>query len=162
MKHITLAILISIFSTAPYYSHAAPDKYTQWLIDEPASLMDIGILSLKRRISLNHPDASINVIYKYYENEIEIIYVTSSAEKNCRSIIEEIRLNAGVYGGELTGMTNSYYSNHFMHSGYYKKYQPDKQFHNIDKIIMIDVIITPNELRSCRGKLISNDILYKE
>lgn len=147
---------------------AEPGPVGRWLMDEPASLWDLGMARLKEHIfgwKGAHPLASYTkgVNYDWDQNRITIS-ISKNKEKfekeKCAFILNRVRTSGGIKDGKPdTLLGHSYFSNLFSHIGYTHEKTPENYLQRLDKIFRVKVFLKNG---SCEGKLISNEVLYSD
>lgn len=166
---------------------ADPGPVVNWLINEPASLFDIGMMRLQKRVDdYIHMQTDermkrfrMIVLYDWNTNRINIRgYIAGDNpvlleerrrqfQVMCEVYFRNIRRLGAVdpkTGRHVDG--NSYYSDLFAHSGYGSKEEPFKYMMRLDHIIMIEFRY-PNShptLKpwSCTGPLLDSGFSIKE
>ena len=145
---------------------AEPGPVVQWLMGEPASLFDVGILELGRFVrSLNLKGMDVegtstkSVSYDWEKNRIEIeLFLLGYNNKNeyidvkwdCKRIINKMRRSGLIddttgdfYDSSLRDIENSAYSDYFRHHAYKSSNQPEKYLSRLDHIIELSVTLAP-------------------
>ena len=142
-----IASITGILAITAGQAIAGPDVVGNYLMDEPASLMDVGIMKLN---ALVRPTAFAN--YNWDENSIEITSMNSlvkgspsddALEKLCADWISSVRVLANIdplkgapfYGAE------SNFARLFLHSGYQREKQPENMTSEIDRMIQLTCIL---------------------
>jgi len=182
MRQIVVAIAL-VISLVPYPGQlrAEPDPLVSWLMNEPATLFDIGMLRLNETLDLIKPtfrgDLIASASYSWEQNRIRI-GASAVLEKGrsdfksvCKKVIKLIRR----YGGGLPEFDPSYgnypsnYSEFFKHFDYERKNAPDKYRQKLDQIFQIEVevveedaVYDENVLARCDGPLMSNKVYFEE
>lgn len=116
-ESVMLKMLFTVAAIAVATSSTAePDATTRYLINEPASLLDVGILRVADRLG---PDWK--VVYNPQDDTIDLITSVRDvigdkfdAERKCKWMIEFTRLSAGIGGIAL--FTVSPYATDFLHA----------------------------------------------
>jgi hypothetical protein len=164
-----LALAFYSFFDAPPCS-ADPASSTRWLMDQPASLFDLGILRLRQRnkeewtpeLDMKSKDKGIlldnlginNVVYNSDNNTIAIMaafivpYVEKVNEKLCASILGEYK--------NIISRSRNNLPTGFDHIGYSDRARPKDLNDNINKILVFTIRIS--EPRVLGGKTISCSI----
>lgn len=105
-----LSLLISVMVASAHPTPAAPDRFSNLLMDSSLSMMDWGIFRLEQRLSNNTSiKAPTGVHYNWDDDEIIIRAFSydpdeeeAEAKGKCAEWFKEVRLDAGV--SEETGM----------------------------------------------------------
>ena len=144
----------SLFDTRP--CSADPASSARWLMDQPASLLDLGILRLRQRnkeewtpeLDLKSKDKGVllkdlginNVVYNSDNNTIAIMaafvvpYVEKVDEKLCASILV-------VYKNIISRSRNDLPTG-FDHIGYTERTRPKDLNDNINKLLVFTIRIS--------------------
>lgn len=167
---LIVAAPIAIFSIAPApVLHAEPGPVGQWLMDEPVSLWDFGMLGLREYLNGwkgKHPLASMahGANYEWDRNRIVIFVWTEEKfdKSRCKDIITELRKSGGIteqstFLKEYV-ITNSIYANYF-DRGFRTGNEPKDYLKRLDQIIEVKAHMTGG---SCEGPLVSSKVLYGE
>ena len=139
-------------------TRADPGPVVSWLINEPASLLDLGLLRLnlyleKEGVFVQDPEGVTTSAYVDYfleANRIKIIvnYFEQSIKKTvelreiCKRVITRLRRfgyidpDSGNYGGQNT---HSKYAEYFSHICYEIKDAPENYRSRLDKLIVLHV-----------------------
>lgn len=134
-----------IFAICGQPIFSGPDETTNFLMDEPASLMDLGILRLNLALQNN---AAGYVSYSWDENRIKIAapyqnvngpYATEdAAEEACSKWVTELRRLLGIdptTGKPFWGQT-SLAADFFRHQGFRRMNAPETLYTDVDKLII--------------------------
>ncbi len=166
---ISSLFLLALVTIGGGSLRAEPGPVGKWLMNEPASLWDVGMYRLEEYVhgwKGAHPLASYisRIRYDWDQNRIIIdIFVRKEdfEKEKCASIIKEVRDSGGVGedGKPFTPCGYSYYSHLFSHLGFKNKDQPENYRQRLDKIFRIKVQFA---IGSCEGKLLSNEVLYSD
>ena len=160
-----LVLSVLGFSSA----HAEPDPAVQWLIDEPSSLFDIGMIQLdsfvKRRLA---SEGHAFAIYDWNTNRISItvtkeIKNPDELKETCKLFMGYLRAIGGVYNGKTKNNSGSAFSIIFSHIGYQSSNQPKGLWVKLDNIIDLTVEVSAKgKTVVCAGPLLSGDVFTKE
>ena len=164
---VTLGMLIGL--ATPKVSHAEPNPAVQWLINEPASVFDIGMIYLdsflKRRLA---NDGHAFAIYDWKKNRISItatkeIKNPDELKKTCKLFLGYLRAIGGVYNGKTKSNLSSVFSVMFSHIGYQSSNQPKDLWVKLDNIFDLTVEISAKgKTVICTGPLLSEDVFFLE
>ncbi|MDF9401525.1 hypothetical protein [Vibrio sp. 1180_3] len=162
-------ILAVLFILLPFSLHAEGRNASLYLMNTPASLMDIGILKTNMYLE-GYPcpiDEQVygvkycSVSYNYGEDKIFIDF-SFDIRADKKSVLESIRifkrrLSIDPDLGKFTSNTkNSPISYNFTHEGYQSKNQPADLLDSIDEMI---VIRSRNAKIYCETKMLSNKVM---
>ena len=178
MRLLTLFLLIVI--TSPGVVRAEPGPVVNWLINEPASLFDIGMMKLRDDIIQLEEEvddqfandvitfSSIDNWYDWDKNRLYIEY-TALLKSNldddfiksfCKSTLDRFRVNAALtkrdkHWSYFISGKGSYYAQKFGHEGYVKKNEPKDLHNKLDKIIELRAALrTPTKQIICSSPLL--------
>lgn len=153
MRSFVLSIFMVMFLTAPLSLRAEPGPVIGWLMNEPVSLLDIGLYRLEKDVQSlrqgieagvsNGARIVIGVHYSWDKNRIYVLFahIEELKRDDCEYIIGITRLLARVNptnGTPLVG-DSSNFSSFFSHFGYSKKSQPKEYRKKLDHIFEIVV-----------------------
>jgi hypothetical protein len=167
MKRILLAALVVLVVSGG--AKADPGPVVQWLMNEPASLFDLGMYRLekdteRKKIPIFGTSSDIMhyASYDWNKNRIKVgyvAYVIPFTKILCKKYLNSARSTLGfVLGGEaVAGASIS--AKFFQHNGYHKKSQPNKHMNKLDQIITVTVALKGG---SCEGPMVSTDVLYRD
>lgn len=165
IKNLGICCLVSSFLL-----NAEPSATSAYLMDEPATLLDLGIVSLRSDIkNLFKTDSTSNyftsVSYVWEEDAIEIfVYIASAcdsraqAQRKVEQAINEILADAGWFlEKKHPGLykNGSIYSELFIHEGFKRTNQPENLGKKIDNLIEIGAVssfIENNKAKTITGK----------
>lgn len=167
------ALLCVVAVSTIHSAIAGPDQTTSFLINTPATLMDMGIDRL--RADLNdalRPKWVVgygrNVAYKWNENRIifEVMLAPMSggrsrtaAEHEATEIINTIRGRLGIHDSKAVDGV-SFAARRFMHAGFTSQGEPKDLWVNLDKLFVVRVWdYTAEGLLACNGALVGKEIL---
>jgi hypothetical protein len=170
LLRVPVAGLVAMFSVAPVPSlRAEPGPVGQWLMQEPATLWDLGMLGLRRYIygwKGTHPLASMarGSDYEWDRNRI-VIYVWADEKfdrSRCKDIVIELRKSEGItqrgtYAKE-SEVKNSVYAS-FFDRGFRNGNEPKDYLKRLDQIFEVRSYMNGG---SCEGPLVSTKVLYSE
>ena len=163
---------------------ADPGPVVNWLMDEPASLFDVGMSRLEREIERKFEirdrqrEVTSSVHYNWDRNRIyiwaNIFWLQKPKEDqmtkfkdDCKSMIGDLRQVGGI--NRKTGgynVTPSVYSWSFQHFGYQTTSAPEDFQTRLDKIITLGVLVAAMDFTEprvqCRGPLVSNKVYFEE
>lgn len=121
-------------------AHAGPDAVANYIMDEPASLMDIGMLRLEKRL-----DGAAWARYDWDSNTFLLWTYRPAAdgdpgaqERTCAEWISEIRSLAAISDetgkpyGEFSGFAYM-----FTHTGFVRKNQPEDLLEQTDRMFQL-------------------------
>lgn len=120
---------------------AGPDETTQYLMNDSASMLDLGMLTLNLRLSQNKLGYAS---YDWDANRIRIKYLLfqelndEEAEEACAAWVQRVRVYAGI--NIKTGqpaLETSSFAELFTHYGFQRKSEIDNLRHNIDKMVTL-------------------------
>lgn len=140
----SLIILMFVGGSA----HAGPDATTNWLMDEPASMLDLGLLRLNMQLqqaklgsaSFNWDTNRVQIYTFQYFNEVQSD--ETDPEALCRKWVMDVRAEGFI--SEETGKAlydYSSYSAHFTHAGFKRKSTPDKLEQSVDSLTELSCLI---------------------
>ena len=170
---------------------AEPGPIGRWLMDEPASLFDLGMLRLEMDAwRWERPHYTYNVQmkaaygtyptytvgYDWDENRIVVrgwmlqnINERTDAESACKKILSHISDMAGVVSdtGKLRhpGMTASRFADYFSHIGYLEAGEPEDYRSRLDQIFVIKGSVVHSEdgqYVACSRRLLSTKVNFEE
>ncbi len=176
---IRILILIFIFMCSSYKPVlAGPTPSMSYLMNEPASLLDMGMFKLNMHLSnslfRDSTGTVLKVNYDFDENRITIGIVSFKEVSNidkgkeyCREIIDNIKLallvnpNTGApFVSDVPGILQIFFS----HEGFYKKKnQPKNLYSDLDKLTDIGVVVGIEDNKTsltCKSPLLSKEIMY--
>ena len=162
-----LIIVLAVVCSTAMTTKAEPGPVAQWLMNEPASKWDVGMLRLKEYvIRLKKPkllsEPSKYVEYHWNENRIDIsAYFRGRIfdKRMCQNTINLFRISGEVINGKAN-MPRGYsaYAQAFW-SGYDINNKTKNWLQQLDQIIRVTVYMKGG---SCAGGLLSDEILYGE
>ena len=184
-----LAVVLWLGNVNATRADAGP--VVNWLMSEPASLFDLGMLRLqteatkwtrKSHIYNETMDAQYGtypgyeVWYDWDENRIFVesyllyeINIIDDAKQACRIMLDAISQNASVdpETGEptrtISGSPVSEFARYFRHSDYATKNTPDNYMTRLDKIFMLRAVVNPlGDSTTCFRPLLSNKVYFEE
>ena len=148
-------------------TRAEPGPVVNWLMDEPASLFDIGIL--RTEITLASINSNTFIRYDWDKNRIYLHtnFVTAIQETDgkqfCKLLIDRIRTFGGVSGGGTLPHAFSNFARNFAHHDYRSAKTPDDYLRKLDQIIEIKGSVeTPDTATKCHGPLVSDKVYFEE
>lgn len=125
---IRLVMGVSLSLALATTAHAGPDEVTDRLMDEAASLLDVGMLRLELRLAASQTIPPTYSFYDWDNNEIVISTVVVESEwdierakQGCESWFQEVRKLAYVdstTGKIMYGYERSGFADLFTHYGY--------------------------------------------
>lgn len=127
-------------------AQAGPDATTKWLMNDPVSMLDLGILKIEQ--SLRNPNRSNrpygSVRYDWDKNRIVIYYAgyfptTDDPEEHCAGWFTSVRSIGGVdaSGNPLINGRTSF-SFMFEHAGFNRSDVPENLFTELDKLFELE------------------------
>ena len=137
MNKMCLVLAAALY---PYSALSGPDKTTEYFMDTPATLLDLGIYRMNQRFDESYDPKTgrlVIVQYDWDSDDIQIIIrrsvdvaavVKSLAlitVEDCKEVVGSLRLYAGYVNGELKDGEVSRYANDFLHSGFIKGEQAE-------------------------------------
>ncbi|MBL1438363.1 MAG: hypothetical protein COB08_019465 [Rhodobacteraceae bacterium] len=148
-------------------AQAGPDVTTNYLMDEPASMLDIGVLRINMRMSADDELSGFTLSYKFDENVFEfrrttwILYnlldevevVENPTDEQARIEILQVAQNAAIAAKECeqyieplrawfgTSGGSTLASQYFGHYGYKPANIPDDIYSDLDGKFTIDVLL---------------------
>jgi hypothetical protein len=176
-------IFLSLLSVS-FYSHpanAGPDQTTDWLMDEKASIFDLGMMKLGTRlegIEESWPAGFSKPIVSYqWDEDVIKIFVFSLleiksvkvAKDGCREAFDSVRRSAGVNkenGGLLFEFNNTFFSDLFSHTGYVVggSKEQDQRLKALDKKFNLACSVRTKEGKTIEGfsPLLSKGAYFKD
>lgn len=179
-KLLTAIVLAAALSFGALPVRADPGPVVSWLMNEPASLFDIGMHSLNQSVQeslavvTEHLDGNISIdrnhsaktsgaVFNSKKNQIIIYYYAHKHPFNkadCEKTIISARQTVGsVVEGRRPMTGASYVANFFRHANGDKTSAPANYLWELDEIVEISVNLKGGE---CFGPLVSNDVFYKD
>jgi len=164
-----LLVLTVFISWIAYSGHARaePDSTVSWLMSEPASVFDIGMMKLENHLIQKTQQFNLDFdfitdlngwpYYDWDKNRITIIIVTRTcnySKERCKTLIDELRFFEN-FAKKHQGYSK--FAGFFEHNGYSSKDEPKGIAADLDKIMEIKIIMKGGE---CRGPLTSQEVLY--
>jgi hypothetical protein len=168
-------------------TRAEPGPVVKWLMNEPASLFDVGMLLLSQEASewvrfkfvkefaAKYGGQTFFLVdYDWDENRIYVSgYLTADIvgrteqKAACKALIIFMSDLAGVdatTGRAYSALNSSSFSEHFGHADYEKTSQPKDYRSRLDQIFVLRAFIGPpaKQGTKCRRALISNEIYFEE
>jgi hypothetical protein len=150
-----IALVIAVIAMVLTFNKlciAEPDSTVRYLMNEPASMFDLGMLKLKRDLDdwLKDPHVNVFVSYDWNTNRIEIkvsdtkdVYKIKKYARNwCDETICEIKRLLDVNcstGKPLLPKMGSLLYDYFTHAGYVNKGGPKDPGGKLDNIVNITV-----------------------
>ncbi len=172
MKYLLFVGCAVIFLTSATIARAEPGPVVRWLLHEPASLFDIGMIKLNRTLKRRFVENGLHAyaIYHWHKNRIILnatreVKHSSSARIICSSLIERFRIVGDVNKGAPRNKKQSHYSILFTHAGGEVSDQPANYFAKLDQIMELEVrvrALDTGEEIFCNGPLLSEDVFFKE
>ena len=158
--HSRIFIFLSLLSVSLYSlpANSGPDRTTEWLMDERASVFDLGMIRLQTRLDgfiYKWPTefSQPTIAYVWDDNEIVIkmlsinVYESvKDAKEGCRTAFNRVRAVAGVdieEGGLTFKKNNSFFSFYFSHLGYVSGSvkEQDQRLADLDKKFKLECTI---------------------
>jgi hypothetical protein len=168
-------------------TRAEPGAVINWLMNEPASLFDIGMLLLSQEASewgrfkfvkqfaAKYGGQTFFLVdYDWDENRIYVSgYITADIvgrteqKAACKALIIFMSDLAGVdptTGRALSGLNSSSWSQHFSHADYVKTTEPKDYQSRLDQIFVLRVFVGPpaKQGTKCRRQLLSSEVYFEE
>lgn len=142
--------LILAAALYPYSALSGPDKTTEYFMNTPATLLDLGIYKMNQSFVdwYNFFETGRKVIVRYDWDSDDILIgmaaisiegVERSKEpvtvEECRRFINTMRRSGGYNNGKLAYLKVSLYADVFLHSGFIKGEQAerDKRIQELEK-----------------------------
>lgn len=180
MKNFLIACIFTIglgFGDAP--AKADPGPIVNWLMNEPVSLFDLGMLRLKKDAEeavknlfgaqytgLVSEQYLSFVQYDYAKNRIQIGFDARRSRKlkfekaACKKHLGVARFSMGtVVEGKVVFRDASDAALNFTHVGYSVESQPKDLAKKLDDIITVEIFMDGG---SCFGSLVSEDVFYRD
>ena len=167
-KIIVLSVFISWFFNLNQAS-AEPNSSVSWLMAEPASVFDIGMMKLENHLIQKAQQFNSGYdfmtdltgwpYYDWDKNRIIIImasHISSYSKERCKILINKLRFYEN---HAIKSQGYSQFASFFSHEGYISKDQPRGIVPDLDKIMEIKIIMKGGE---CRGALTSEEVLYPQ
>lgn len=164
---LTKSTLWLLLSLACATANSEPTNSIKYLITEPASMMDIGLLrlniDLRNKKELGHAGTS----YDWDKNKLNLIFIPQdiledqgAAKQWCQETFSKVRTMFLVDIDASKTHENrraSSFGRYFTHKGYASKKQPADLLHDIDDIVELTAIVYhQNTTLECNGPLVSN------
>lgn len=158
-KWVLVMGLLTISDTA----NAGPDEITQWLMRDPMSMMDYGIMRINTMINAEPNPITGTVGFDFDTNRIEIarygitgnVQVSAElSEAACASWIDKIRLTALI--DLATGkpyLETSYFAQMFSHEGYTRGAEPKDLYTRVDPLFTLNCTVKYSETDGKTGYL---------
>ncbi len=154
---------------------AEPGPTARWLMDEPATMMDLGTSKLEAVLLNRMKVASVSVAYDWDANRIRITYVETVNGENaankkqmCAKRVRILRQFLGINsrtGKAVLPNSTSNLARYFGHSGFAPSNMPKNLWQRLDQITEFKVVIASHpgekDLR-CQAPLLGTKILYSE
>jgi hypothetical protein len=177
--------LVAIFGLALMPVAADPGSSATYLMNEPATMMDVGILQTQEMLSggkgSDGAEFIASVSFDWDKNQFKIEatriyppYIGSKekARQECRVMVNKVRLQLGVSpatGKPLFGKSSNF-AQAFSHSGFEKKSIPKTLYSDIDAMTRVsanlDALLTAKATEpfivKCEGDLMGSEILFSE
>jgi len=168
VRTFEVALLAMLSCAAPIPSLAEPSPTVQYLMDEPASLFDLGMKSLNYSLSEGMKDVDVFAGYSWEENRIEItVYdvevpdTIPNEKARCAKLVEQVKRHLAVVNGK-TPMKISGLGIYFSHTGYKNTKQPKNVATDLDAITTIRVHVSQAKDVTCESPLLSTKVMYSE
>ena len=191
MNRLSHAVILFVLLLYPSVTQAEPSKTLEYLMNEPASMLDIGIFKLNRELDnsdseFNYADKSLKKIaavasYDYEKNKLIIdfryrlnlyLFTTKGwdAKDVCKDQLSRVRRKFGFdYSGERNkdseAMLREFLStaNYFIHSGYKRTNMPKNFGTEIENISYVRIDIWGGKPSArCEGGLYSKEVLFHD
>lgn len=178
---INIIVVLSILLLQSHISSADPSQNIKYLMNEPVSLFDLGILRLNEQVKglklTNGGKLESTVDYEWDRNRIRILVFGPSdmhpkslmeAKNWCHESFRSIRLTFGVNPdkGIPSYLDKSLLSVYFSHQEYLKGNKPkniEAELDNITEIVAVFTIEDKDKTTiKCQGPLVSNEILFSD
>ncbi len=167
-------------------TRAEPGPVVKWLINEPASLFDIGMSRLatettrwgraKEIAELREQLGALIVFWSTYnfpDNRIflsgliqDIGDLLADRKAICRKLIDFMSIQALVdpkAGQLMPGVETSGFSIYFQHLGYVNKSAPSNYQSRLDRIFILEALVGDSPQQTiCRRSLMSNKVYFEE
>lgn len=179
-RSITL-LIVSLMLVNP--AQSSPSKITNYLMDEPLSMLDWGIYQISKDLGPQlFDDAGINygrsfASYDWDQDRLNVSYVGYIKYKDidkgkglCKAIINNLRAFFGVdiKSGKLTPFSNL--GRYFTHAGFARNAQPDNVSAEISNVIQLESRIMTSKsgeppysyVSLCEAPLLGTKVLYKD
>ncbi len=179
-----LAVVLSVSNVSAV--RAEPGPVVNWLMNEPASVFDIGMLRLEIGIRWWYERQEITKIskrrpggiafwpsYSFLDNRITMFarrigedMDTSERKSVCRELIDFMSREALVdpKTGQLFGGSKaSSFSQYFQHSDYVNTSEPSNLQPRLDRIFVLKAFVVSEPQQTiCRRALMSNKVYFEE
>jgi hypothetical protein len=179
-----LAVVLCLANTNA--TRAEPGPVVNWLMNEPASLFDIGMLQLTTTVwgwsdrkEIKQMSAQLGgtiwfaPMYQFDENRIYVAASVSDAvgidgaqrKAICKNLIEfmsRMALVDSVTGKPMMGFEHSGFSSEFAHLAYRSTSEPENYRVRLDRIFVLKAIINESPQTTCRRDLLSNKVYFEE
>ena len=170
-------------------ARAEPGSVVDWLMNEPASLFDVGMLRLQRATKrwinesvsegpgFGEPylaGAYFSAIYDWDENRIyvsgfiqEEFADTTRQKSACKATIRYMSAKAGIdstTGRAFVPLDSTLLSGHFNHFYYDTASQPKDYRSRLDQVFVLRAFVGPQTkpTLNCRRDLLSNKVYFEE
>lgn len=171
---ILLVALATLFHGWPAYADPSPE--IRHLMDEPVSMLDWGIQSLRDWVEsdvrekapglgLRGGDLVVAGIYNWKSNQIEITVTAlygkhPSPKDSCRSIVAAVRKSLVVESGDKRIYP---WTSLFQHGGYESGKDVDAAIaEKLPGIVKISALVFGKPAASCTGSLLETPIYFQE
>lgn len=141
MKIIPTTLAALLIGTAA--AQAGPDEVAKWLIQDPASMIDLGVLRIDLALSNGSGAPGGRATYDWDKNRFTItgsagqVESADKAEKACEEWVNSVRVAAFIdtsTGNPYLGKA-SLFAELFSHSGFERTNAPADLYTTIDKMI---------------------------
>lgn len=147
MNKICLVLAAALY---PYSALSGPDKTTEYFMDTPATLWDLGIYKMNQIFdhwyNLSETGREVIVGYDWDSDDIQIIMLGVHIEgveiskepvtvEECKRFVNSVRTSGGYDNGKLAYLKVSRYAREFLHSGFIKGEQAehDERIQELEK-----------------------------
>ncbi len=168
-------LLVAILFATTTTGHTEPTPAVRHLMNEPATLFDLGMLRLQqkfRKIALDDFDLVFAVVsYDWDTNRIKItafastekIKTVEGRKQGCRKVLKEIKQDLGIdlETGRPKG-PNSFVSNLFSHVDYSRRGWPSDLVDELDNMVELTARVFGQTGTGalCRSTLLGTEILF--
>jgi len=159
----SIFLLLALFGSD--LSLAGSSGAVKYLVDEPASMLDIGILRVEMQLE-SQMEIGALLTPELDKNRFVITSIVRGADKSveaakglCRKVIGDIKDVFLVRAASSFGY--SLFAHSFAHRGYSRDTEPEGLLKAIDDMAVIEIISMHSDGRvKCKSELIKEDIYF--
>ena len=153
------------------FALSEPSSHVRYLINEPATLLDLGLFQLKYDLADFAQGSTTSTSYDFQANRILIEVqehagraTASEAKARCAELLNGLRARLGVLNGKPILKDGSALVGYFSHAGYVTDKEPAQLARHLDTITELHVITSVNGGGSveCQAPLVSTTVLYSK